>query len=66
MSCARSRPQGKISDRTKQNLHSEEIIQCSIRNANWVMQYWTCEPHPDPIQAEYGYSLHQRVPEYAD
>jgi hypothetical protein len=32
-------------------------VACTIRNANWVLAYWTCEPAPDPIQPAYGFRL---------
>ena len=46
-----------ISDRVKQSLPSYERVACTVRNANWVLAYWTCEPAPDPIQPEYGFRL---------
>lgn len=47
-----------ISVRIKESLPSMERIECTVRNANWLLSYWTCEPTvPDPIQAEYGFRL---------
>jgi hypothetical protein len=46
-----------ISERVKQSLPTVERIDCSIRNTNWVLAYWTCEPAPDPIQHAYGFRL---------
>jgi hypothetical protein len=56
-----------ISERVKLTLPSYERIACTVRNANWVLQYWTCEPAPDPIQPEYGFRLlPSGCTEYAD
>ena len=46
-----------IGARIKESLPSLERIACTIRNANWVLSYWTCEPAPDPIQPAYGFRL---------
>jgi hypothetical protein len=46
-----------IGARIKESLPSVERIACTIRNANWVLAYWTCEPAPDPIQPAYGFRL---------
>jgi hypothetical protein len=46
-----------ISARVKESLPSAERVACTIRNANWVLSYWTCEPAPDPIQPMYGFRL---------
>lgn len=46
-----------IAPRTKESLPTYERIMCTVRNANWVLAYWTCEPAPDPIQHEYGFRL---------
>ena len=46
-----------MSDKIKRNLPSARRIECTVRNANWVLAYWTCEPAPDPIQPEYGFRL---------
>lgn len=46
-----------ISERVKQTLPSYERVACTVRNANWVLAYWTCEPAPDPVQPEYGFRL---------
>ena len=56
-----------ISERVKQTLPSYERVACTVRNANWVLAYWTCEPTPDPIQPEYGFRLLPGgATEYAD
>lgn len=46
-----------ISQKTKDCLPTYERIACTVRNANWVLAYWTCEPAPDPIQPAYGFRL---------
>ena len=46
-----------ISARVKESLPSAERVGCTVRNANWVLAYWTCEPAPDPIQPAYGFRL---------
>lgn len=57
----------QIAQRTKDSLPSFERIQCTVRNANWVLSYWTCEPAPDPIQHAYGFRLlPSGCPEYDD
>jgi hypothetical protein len=56
-----------IAPRTKESLPSYERITCTVRNANWVLAYWTCEPAPDPIQHAYGFRLLPGgCPEYDD
>ena len=39
----------------KATLPTLERVICTIRNANWVLAYWTCEPAPDPIQHAFGF-----------
>jgi hypothetical protein len=46
-----------IAGRTKDSLPSVERVACTVRNANWVLAYWTCEPAPDPIQPQFGFRL---------
>lgn len=55
-----------ISQRVKDSLPSPERIACTVRNANWVLCYWTCEPPPEPIQPCFGFRLAGGAPEYAD
>lgn len=56
-----------ISARVKESLPTYERVACTIRNANWVLAYWTCEPAPDPIQPAYGFRLlPSGCPEYDD
>lgn len=56
-----------IAQKTKESLPTYERIMCTVRNANWVLAYWTCEPAPDPIQHEYGFRLlPSGAPEYDD
>lgn len=46
-----------IASRTKESLPTAERVACTVRNANWVLAYWTCEPAPDPIQPQFGFRL---------
>ena len=56
-----------ISARVKESLPTYERIACTVRNANWVLAYWTCGPAPDPIQPNYGFRLlASGCPEYDD
>ena len=43
--------------RVRDSLPSCARVHCTVRNANWVLAYWTCEPPPDPIQPAYGFRL---------
>jgi len=56
-----------IAARTKESLPSVERVACTVRNANWVLAYWTCDPAPDPIQPAFGFRLlPSGCPEYDD
>lgn len=46
----------KLSDKSKQRFPSEIQITTTIRNCNWVLQYWKCENVPDPISEQFGYA----------
>ena len=46
-----------LSQRVKNALPSVQRIECTVRNTNWVLAYWTCGPAPDPVQAAYGFRL---------
>lgn len=41
----------------KGSLPSLERVVCTIRNVNWVLAYWTCQPAPDPLQPIYGFRV---------
>lgn len=56
----------KLAESTKQSLPSSQRILCTIKNVNWILAYWTCEPYPDPIQSEYGFKLKNGVPCYEE
>lgn len=57
----------KVAQRTKDSLPTYERIACTVRNANWVLAYWTCEPAPDPVQPAYGFrQLANGATEYDD
>lgn len=56
-----------IAQKTKDSLPTSERIACTVRNANWVLAYWTCEPAPDPVQPAYGFrQLANGATEYDD
>lgn len=44
-----------ISERTKATLPSPERIETTVRNVNWVLQYWRCAECPDPVDQAFGY-----------
>ena len=44
-----------MAQRTKDSLPSRERVACTVRNANWVLLYWTCQPAPDPVDPLYGF-----------
>lgn len=56
----------KISQRTKDSLPSPERIETTVRNVNWVLQYWTCAPTPDPLSDHYGYRAIRGRAQYVD
>ena len=57
----------KMSQRVKDSMPSQERIQCTVRNANWLVQYWTREEYPDPVQEAFGFARNARgAPVYAD
>lgn len=56
-----------ISQRTKDTLPSPERIEATVRNVNWVLQYWRCGACPDPVHAAFGYRrTPQGLTQYAD
>lgn len=57
-----------LSAKIKEGLPSPARVETTVRNANWVLQYWRCEPAPDPVEngAQFGYRLERGVPRYAD
>jgi hypothetical protein len=56
-----------LSARVKDTLPHHERVVCTIRNTNWILSYWTCEPAPDPIQPMFGFRLQAAgAPEYDD
>ena len=60
---------GSLSQKVKDSLPSAERAEATVRNVNWVLQYWRCEPSPpDPVLngAQFGYRLERGVPCYAD
>ena len=56
-----------ISQRTKDTLPAPERIEATVRNVNWVLQYWRCGACPDPVDAAFGYRrTPQGLTQYAD
>lgn len=56
-----------ISQRTKDTLPQAERIEATVRNVNWVLQYWRCADCPDPVDAAFGYRrTPQGLTQYAD
>jgi hypothetical protein len=45
----------KLSERTKRLMPTRERMIATVRNVNWVLQYWRCEEVEDPIQERYGF-----------
>ena len=45
-----------LSDRTKRMIPSATTLQCTIKNINWLLRYWTEHDFPDPIQPQFGYA----------
>lgn len=46
----------KLSDKTKQALPTLQDVRVTIRNINWVIQYWRMQTYPDPVQDKYGFT----------
>ena len=56
-----------MSQRTKDSLPTPERIDTTVRNVNWVLRYWRCEPTcPDPVDVEFGYRQIKGVTHYLD
>jgi len=49
----------KLSTKTKSTLPDVSRVTCTVRNANWVLQYWRCDEGacPDPLQPIFGYAI---------
>ena len=58
--------QSKISERTKASLPGLPRLDTTVRNANWVLQYWTCQPFPDPVGDQFGFVKVKGATRYAD
>lgn len=49
-----------LSESIRKSLPTHEQIECSVRNANWVLIYWNTDKsgvYPTPIDDKYGYTL---------
>lgn len=56
-----------VSERTKATLPTPERLETTVRNVNWVLQYWRCEPCPDPVDPAFGYRRTDRgLTQYLD
>lgn len=55
-----------IADRTKQSLASVAQIKTTIKNCNWILQYWQCERVPNPISDQFGYVMFNQNTRYED
>lgn len=56
-----------LSARIRDSLPSRARIACTLRNANWILAYWTCGPAPDPLQPAFGFRrLPNGSPAYDD
>jgi hypothetical protein len=56
----------KMADRTKKSIPSPEQIETTIKNCNWVLQYWMCEPYPNPVSEQFGYKQVDGKVSYSD
>lgn len=46
----------KLSQRTKESFPSVAQIECTVRNVNWLLHYWThAEGAPCPVDPQYGF-----------
>lgn len=56
----------KMAERTKSSIPSPEQVETTIKNCNWVLQYWTCDAYPNPVSEQFGYKqIHGKV-SYSD
>lgn len=66
-SCLSQLQSSKLSQSLKGKLPDLNKVQTTIKNVNWVMEYWKCETaYPNPINPMYGYCVKGGVPQYAD
>jgi hypothetical protein len=57
-SVARNLLSSSLCKRVKDSIASPERVSATIRNCNWVLLYWTCDPThppPSPISEDFGY-----------
>jgi len=53
--------------RVRDSIPSPARVECTLQNANWVLQYWTCAAtYPNPISPQFGFKMHKGRPTYAD
>ena len=51
----------KLSSRTRESFPSIGQIDCTVRNVNWLLLYWTWpERVPCPIQSQFGFTKNQK------
>lgn len=47
----------KLGAKTKEAMPSYETLACTVKNINWLLQYWLHGSYPNPVCDEYGYRL---------
>ena len=53
----RLKRQSHLSETVRQRLPEATNVDCVVRNGNWVIAYWDCQPAcPDPLCGEYGFA----------
>jgi len=51
----------RLSQRTKESFPSLAQIECTVRNVNWLLLYWTWpERVPCPIQPRFGFARNEK------
>jgi hypothetical protein len=51
----------KLSQRTRESFPTLDQIECTVRNVNWLLLYWTWpERVPHPIQPQFGFTKNQK------
>jgi hypothetical protein len=63
----------RLAEKTKEDFPSMEMLVTTVRNASWVLAYWTCAAAecvgdvPDPLQPRYGFALDSKdKPQWLD
>jgi hypothetical protein len=53
--CADIAKTPRMSPKIKASIPDEKRILTTVKNCNWMLQYWTCEVVPNPISDQFGY-----------